>query len=97
MHFTIVCTDKPDGAAIREASRAAHRAYLEPNQPKILHAGAQLDTQGRPCGSLFIIEVADRAEAERFSANDPYFKAGLFESVEIRTYRLSIRDGVRVN
>ena len=97
MLFTIVCTDKPGSAAIREANRGAHRAYLEPNQGMILHAGAQLDIEGRPCGSLFIIEAADRTGAEQFSANDPYVKAGLFESVEIRTYRLSIKDGVRVN
>jgi hypothetical protein len=97
MLFTIVCTDKPGSADIRESTRAAHRDYLVPNLPKLIHAGAQLDLAGKPCGSLFIIEVTDRAEAEKFSAGDPYFKAGLFESVEIRTYRASIRDGVRVN
>ena len=97
MMFTIVCTDRPDCTAIRESTRGAHRDYLMPNQSKILHAGAQLDIGGKPCGSLFIIEVVDREAAQSFSANDPYVKAGLFESVEIRTYRLSIKDGLRVN
>lgn len=97
MLFTIVCTDRPGGADIRESTRPAHRDYLVPNLPRLIHAGAVLDIEGKPCGSLFIIEAADRAEAEKFSADDPYFKAGLFESVQIRTYRASIRDGVRVN
>jgi len=38
-------------------------------------------------GSLLVIEVADRAEAERLAENDPYRKAGLFERVEIRAWK----------
>ena len=30
-------------------------------------------------GSLIILDLADRAEADAFVANDPYAKAGLFE------------------
>jgi ethanolamine utilization microcompartment shell protein EutL len=36
-----------------------------------------LDTEGKPCGSLLVIEAADLAEAEAFAAADPYAKAGL--------------------
>ena len=51
---------------------------------------------GETCGSLLIVEAADRAEAERITANDPYAKAGLFESTTIRSYRVGIQDGVRI-
>ncbi len=34
--------------------------------------------------------VADRAAAEAIAAGDPYAKAGLFESVEIRAFRCAI-------
>jgi len=39
------------------------------------------------CGSLLVIEVADLAAAQAFSAADPYAKAGLFERVEVRPFR----------
>jgi uncharacterized protein YciI len=38
-------------------------------------------------GSVFIIEFDTQAEAEEFAANDPYGKAGLFESVIIRPFK----------
>ena len=40
-----------------------------------------------PLGSLVIIEVADRAEAEAFAVGDPYAKAGVFEDVTIKATR----------
>jgi uncharacterized protein YciI len=38
-------------------------------------------------GSVLIINVKSREEAERFSANEPFRKAGLFERVEITRMR----------
>jgi uncharacterized protein YciI len=38
-------------------------------------------------GSLLAIDVADRDEAEKLLANDPYNKAGLFERTEVRAWK----------
>ncbi len=38
-------------------------------------------------GSVLIINVSDREAAERFSTNEPFRKAGLFERVEINRMR----------
>ena len=38
-------------------------------------------------GSLLIIDFPDRVAAESCAAGDPYAKAGLFESVEIRPWK----------
>ena len=51
---------------------------------------------GKPRGSLLILDVADRAEAEAFAAGDPYAKAGLFESAVIRPFRQVYRDGEKI-
>lgn len=83
-------------AASRSANRPAHRAYIETVQPKLVHAGAMSNASGETCGSLLVVEAADRAEAERIIADDPYSKAALFDSVTIRAYRVAILDGVRV-
>ncbi|TIN51131.1 MAG: hypothetical protein E5X95_05360, partial [Mesorhizobium sp.] len=41
---------------------------------------------GKPDGSLVMIEAPDMAGAQALAAADPYAKAGLFESVEIRPW-----------
>jgi uncharacterized protein YciI len=55
-----------------------------------------LDPEGQPCGSLLVVEAADRAAAEAFAAADPYAKAGLFESVVVRPFRAVFKDGRQV-
>ena len=96
MLFVLLCTDKPGSLDVRLASRPQHLAYLETYKSKLVTAGGLLDQDDRPGGSLLIIDVADRAEAEGFAEADPYHKAGLFESVVIRPYRQVFRDGDKV-
>jgi len=38
-------------------------------------------------GSLIVIDVEDRAEAEKWSENDPYKKADLFQRTEIFKFK----------
>ena len=87
MLFSIVCTDRPGALDLRLATRPAHLAFLETYQNKLMHAGAMLDLDGRPCGSILIVDVEDRAAAEGFAAADPYAVAGLFAEVEILPWR----------
>ena len=93
MLFAISCTDKPGSLELRLATRPAHLEHLKAEVGRILLGGPVLDAAGNPCGSLLVVEAADRAEAEAFAAADPYAKAGLFESVAIRPYRVVFKDG----
>ncbi len=93
MLFVLICTDKPGSLDLRLATRPQHLAYLETYQSRLVQAGPLLDLDQRPCGSLLVIDVVDRAEAEGFAVSDPYAKAGLFESVVIRGYREIFRAG----
>ena len=93
MLFAIVCIDKPQSLDVRLATRPQHLAYLETYQDRLVEVGPMLDGDGRPCGSLLIIDVADAAAAAGFAESDPYGKAGLFETVMIRAYRSVFRGG----
>ena len=62
----------------------------------LMHAGAMLDLDGKPCGSILIIDAPDRAAAEGFAAADPYAKAGLFESTVLRGFRTAFAGGEKV-
>ncbi len=93
MLFAMICTDKPGSLALRQTNRPAHLDYLRSYEADLQFAGPLLDPEGNPCGSLFVIEAADRAAAETLAAGDPYAKAGLFESTVIRPIRQVARDG----
>jgi uncharacterized protein YciI len=77
--------------ALRVSVREAHLAYLRTLPPGFLKiAGPFLNDAGQMCGSLFVFE-ADGVEAiDAFLAKDPYVLAGLFASVEIRPWRVTI-------
>jgi uncharacterized protein YciI len=80
--------DRPDGLAIREATREAHLAYLERHKDKLLLGGGLLSEDGKTrLGSVFILNVPDRGVAEAFSAEEPFRKAGLFRTTRITRMR----------
>ena len=88
MLYIIYQLDKPHSEAIRAAHRAAHFAYLDDHKDILVLGGAMLAEDGRTrTGSVLIINVASLEEAERFSADEPFRKAGLFERVEITRMR----------
>ncbi|MFN3521293.1 MAG: YciI family protein [Phenylobacterium sp.] len=89
--FVLYCIDKPDSLSLRLANREAHLAYVGAAAAKVPFAGPMLDDAGEMAGSLIVLEADSLDEAKAFSADDPYVKAGLFERVEIRPFRLSLQ------
>ena len=84
MLFTFICTDKPESLQIRKDARPAHIEYLDSHVDRLVYGGPLFGSDNEtPIGSLIIADVEDRAAAEKFSADDPYNQAGLFESVVI--------------
>jgi uncharacterized protein YciI len=88
--FILACFDKPNALELRMATREAHLAYVREQAAQVKVAGPMLDEAEGMAGSLFILDVADRAAALAFNAADPYQRAGLFGQVEIRGFRASI-------
>lgn len=88
MLFALICKDKPGHLQTRMDARPDHVAFLEKlnGDGKLAFAGPFLDGDGKPDGSLVVLDAADRAEAEALAAADPYARAGLFERVEIRPW-----------
>ena len=86
MLHAIICLDKPGAIEVRKANRAAHLAHIDSASGAIVQAGPFLDEAGEMCGSLLIYD-GERADAEAWAAADPYAKAGLFQSVEIRAWK----------
>lgn len=85
MLYALICRDKPGALDIRKANRADHLAHIE-TSGVVTMAGPFLDDSGNMCGSLVILDVPDIAAAQDWADNDPYARAGLFESVSIQAW-----------
>lgn len=87
--FVLTCIDKPNALELRMATREAHLDYVR-GASMVKIGGPFLDADGGMAGSMLIIEAADLAAAQAFSTADPYAKAGLFESVDVRPFKLTL-------
>lgn len=88
MLFAVIAIDKPGAFGTRKATREAHHAWLKGLGSKIKLGGPFLDSsQAIMNGSLLIVEAENEAVARALAAEDPYAKAGVFQSVEIRPWR----------
>jgi uncharacterized protein len=88
MLYIIYQEDRPDSLAVRNATRDTHLAYLDKHKDILVLGGGLLAEDGATrTGSVLIINVPDRKDAEAFSANEPFRKAGLFQTVKISRMR----------
>jgi len=88
MLYMIYGVDGLDGAAIRAATRDAHFAYLERHRDILVLGGATLaDDGGTRTGSVLIVNVPGRAEADAFAHDEPFRKAGLFAQYTVTRMR----------
>ena len=91
MLFAIICNDKPGGLAIRKDRRPEHLAYLKGLGETLKFAGPfvaeDLETMN---GSLIVVEAPSLQDARSLAEGDPFAKAGVFASVEIRPWRWTI-------
>jgi uncharacterized protein len=83
MQFMAYCLDKAGAIDLRMANRPKHVEYLTSYNDKLIFAGPLLNEKDEMIGSLLVLDCADRAEMDKFLGNDPYAKAGLFQSVSV--------------
>lgn len=81
MHFVVIARDEPTGSA-RPRHRADHLDFVAERQGDIVYAGPLIE-DGRMIGSLFVFDLPDRAALDAYMADDPYFTAPIFESVQV--------------
>ncbi|NEY90338.1 YciI family protein [Tabrizicola oligotrophica] len=86
MRYALICTDKADHLEVRKANRDAHLDHIR-TSGVVEMAGPFLNDMGEMSGSLVVLEVGSKAEAEAWAAADPYAKAGLFAKVRIEEWK----------
>ena len=85
MTYAVICFDRPETEELRAKARLAHLEYIHPHRPRMKIGGAFLDDAGeKRVGMMFAIDLPSREAVEAFMRDEPYAKAGIFESVIIR-------------
>lgn len=88
MYFAVMTRDNPDAGDKRKSLYPEHRAHLDaqPDGIAIRVSGPLLGEDGKPVGSLLIIE-ADAIKAVRNYINsDPYIAAGVWAGFSVNEY-----------
>lgn len=87
MHFTVYCLDHEGMVERRREHYDAHKAYLATSPVKTLISGPLLAADGETMiGSFFLYEGDDFEEVVRFNRDDPFNKAGIWRSVDVRPF-----------
>jgi len=93
MLFVALFEDEPARLRVRAEHMDAHLEYLERERARILVAGSlREEPEGGAVGGLWIIEAADRGEAEELCHRDPFWRHGLRKSVSIRHWSKAFSD-----
>ena len=83
MLFIVHALDRPGGQDHRTRVRAAHLDYVASRVAVYRFGGPLLGDDGRALGSLMILDLPDRDALESHLADDPFFRSGLFQVVQV--------------
>jgi len=86
--FLVVLRDVPDNAGIRARLLDEHMKHVGQHLAAIRLAGPWLRAPGGPPGGgMLVVEAADADEVRRMVEADPYFRAGLWDDVQVHPFR----------
>lgn len=83
MAYLVHCLYRPGGADERLGIRRAHIEHMLEWLPRTVFGSAILGEDGKPAGMVVALNVDTQSEARRFLESEPYFRAGLFDTVAV--------------
>ena len=85
--WAIYCWDKPGTAETRRALLAEQKSYVKNFGERVIGYGHFVSDDGRdPLGTSFFMQLDDGAAADKFVAEEPLNKAGVYQRVEIHRW-----------
>ncbi|ALE54459.1 YciI family protein [Paraburkholderia sp. SIMBA_055] len=87
MHYTVYCLDHDNMVERRLAHYEEHKAYLATSPVRMVMSGPLLaGDEETMIGSFFLFEADEIGDVMRFNSNDPFNKAGIWRTVDIRPF-----------
>ena len=96
MQFIITAHDGENMQEKRMEVRPRHLEGVARLSSHIICAGGILDDEGRPKGSVLVMEFDDRTALEEYLAGEPYMTEHVWESVEVEPMNVVILKGEKV-
>ncbi len=90
MLFALIAFDQPNHVAKRLELRPEHLKFLESLGDSLKLAGPYLNEKEEGIGTILLLEAANLEDARAAFARDPYYQAGLFDTLSIKPWRLTI-------
>ncbi len=88
MDYLFFCRDKPGTVDALDRLAEAHWSFMDGYADRLLARGPSLSEDGAEhAGSLHIVRLATREEAEAFVYREPFHAAGLYAEVMIRSWQ----------
>ena len=95
--YMIYTVDKPGSKAVRDQFRGAHYEFLQRHQRLLIASGGLQDDAAESfVGSVILLDVDTRAEAQAFVDEDPFTLAGLAGTIVITRWKKAFIGGERV-
>ncbi|ABI76203.1 YCII domain protein [Hyphomonas neptunium ATCC 15444] len=93
--YTIFCRDRPGSRPVRMAQLSRHLSHIETVMDRIKLAAPLRDDAGEAfTGALLVITASSIADARAFIEADPYYQAGIWDTVEIDRLGMSAGEWV---
>jgi uncharacterized protein YciI len=84
MPFYVYGQDRPGAQTEMEALAEAHWSYMDRFAGRLILRGPTLSGDGAEhTGSVHVVDMDDRACAERFATEEPYWRAGLYRDITV--------------
>ena len=96
MQFIITAHDGENMLEKRLAIRPRHLEGMAKLGKHIITAGGLLDEEGKPKGSVLVLEFDKREDLDDYIASGPYVLEHVWETVEIESMNVVILNGEKV-
>jgi uncharacterized protein YciI len=96
MQFIITAYDGEGVLEKRMEVRPRHLEGMAKLGSHIVCAGGLLDEEGKPKGSVLVMEFADRAALDEYISNEPYVLEHVWEKIEVETMNVVIMNGEKL-
>ncbi len=90
MLYAMIAKDAPGALQARLDTRPVHLEHLNSLGKKLVFAGALLDADEKPEGSIVVFEAETLEQAQAMADADPFVAAGVFASYEVKRWRIAI-------
>ena len=96
MQFIITAHDGENMLEKRMAVRPRHLEGMAKLGKHIVCAGGLLDDEGKPNGSVLVLDFEERAALDEYLKNEPYVTEQVWEKIDVEPLNVVIVNGEKV-